>query len=66
MVGESDNDFEDLPEDKMCHYIPGQIQTAIILVSCHPRMYGRYVRVTAAESNSKISIYELEVHGLDL
>jgi len=66
MVGESDIDFGDLPEDKMCGYIPGQIQTAVVLVSCHPRVYGRYVRVTAAESNNKISIYELEVHGLDL
>jgi len=66
MVGESDIDFGDLPEDKICGYIPGQIQTAIILVNCHPRMYGRFVRVTIDESNSRISIYELEVHGLDL
>jgi len=56
----------DLPESKRCDYLPGQIQTAIILVNCNPRVYGRYVRVTAAESNSRISIYELEVHGLDL
>jgi len=72
MVGESDIDFGDLPEDKICGYIPGQIhipgqiQTAITLVSCHPRMLGRYVRITAAESNSRISIYELEIHGIDL
>jgi len=70
MVGESDidfgDDFGDLPEDKICGYIPGQIQTAITLVSCHPRMLGRYVRITAAESNSRISIYELEIHGIDL
>jgi len=56
----------DLPESKRCDYLPGQLQMAIILVSCHPRVYGRYVRVTATESNNKISIYELEVHGLDL
>jgi len=66
MVDESDIDFGDLPEDKICGYTPGQIQTTITLVNCHPRMHGRFVRVTAVESNSRISIYELEIHGLDL
>jgi len=66
MVGESDIEFENLPENRICDYIPGHVQTAIILASCHPRMHGRYVRLTAVEINSKISIYELEVHGLDI
>jgi len=66
MVGDSDITFGDLPEARICGYIPGQILVAAVLTTCHPRMYGRYVRVTAADVNNRLSIYELEVHGLDL
>jgi len=47
-VGETNTNFDDPPEDEICDYLPGQPQpTDIFLVTCHTRMYGRYVRVTA-------------------
>jgi len=66
-VGETDTNFDDPPEDEICDYLPGQPQPAdIFLVTCHTRMYGRYVRVTAVEVNKPLNIYELEIHGLKL
>jgi len=46
-VGETDTNFDDPPEDEICDYLPADI----FLVTCHTRMYGRYVRVTAVEVN---------------
>jgi len=66
-VGETDTNFNDPPEDEICDYLPGHPQPAdIFLVTCHTRMYGRYVRVTAVEVNNFLNIYELEIHGLKL
>jgi len=49
-VGETDTNFDDPPADEICSYLSGQPQPAdIFLVTCHIRMYGRYVRVTAVE-----------------
>jgi len=63
-VGETDTNFDYPPEDEICNYLPGQPPAYIFLVTCHTRMYGRYVRVTAVEVNEPLNIYELEIHGL--
>jgi len=65
-VGETNTNFDDPPEDEICNYLPGQPSADIFLVTCHTRMYGRYVRVTAVEINEPLNIYELEIHGLEL
>jgi len=65
-VGETDTNFDDPPEDEICDYLPGHPPADIFLVTCHTRMYGRYVRVTAVEVNEVLNIYELEIHGLEL
>jgi len=65
-VGKNDTNFDDPPEDEICDYLPGQPPADIFLVTCHTRMYGRYVRVTAVtEVNQILNLYELEIHGLE-
>jgi len=63
-VGETDTNFDNPPEDEICNYLPGQPPADIFLVTCHNRMYGRYVRVTAVEVNDMLNIYEIAIHGL--
>jgi len=53
-------------EDEICDYLPGQPPADTFLVTCHTRMYGRYVRLTAVEVNNILNIYELEIHGLEI
>jgi len=65
-VGETDTNFDDPPENEICDYLPGQPPADIFLVTCHTRMYGRYVRVTAVDVNDKFNFYELEIHGLEI
>jgi len=62
-VVEADTNFDDLP-DEICDYLPGQPPADIFLVTCHTRMYGRYVRATALEVNHMLHIYEPKMYML--
>jgi len=66
VIGETDTNFANPPEDEICDYLPGKPPDNIFLVTCRTRMHGRYVRVTAVDVAKHLNIYELEVHGLQV
>jgi len=63
-VGETDATFDDSPEGEICDYLPGKPAADIFLVTCHTKVYSRYVRGIAVEVNDMLNIYKPKIYRL--